>query len=211
MQHFIRKVFSLKDLKYSWLLLISVISFYITYYLDLLYNPAHVPIIALIGYGVAFIIAAIWGGFNYIGHIKVNALYQKHNDIHAFVSQLAMSYEEKMELQAYLEDYTTDQINQGKSENEAAREAINQFKIKEFSSLLKNTMIFNLHAHYYLGGYVFIAVITGLILKLISVFCPFLPLLVIAYTLFTFGFGFIGMFFIYKLLDAVLYKKLRGE
>jgi hypothetical protein len=209
MQLLINKVFSLSDIKYAWLLLISIISFVGTFYLDLYYNPSFVQTAALAGYGLAFIIAALWGAFNYIGHLRINAMYQKNNDIPAFVDQLALSNEEKLELQAYLEDYVIDLVSQGKTREEAAKEAINQFKVKEFSSLSKNTMIFNLHAHYYLGGYACLALLGGLTLIVIHANFPLLVFLVGKYTLLAYGVGFIGLFFIYKLADIILYKKLR--
>ena len=211
MKHFIKKAFSLKDIKYSWLLLVSVIIFAVTFYLDLYYIRAFVQMTALTGYGLAFFLAALWGALNYIGHIRINAMYQKNNDISAYVDQLALDDEEKMELQAYLEDYVQDQVSKGKAKEDAAKEAISQFKVKEFSSLSKNTMIFNLHAHYYLGGYAVLALLFFLILILIHTVFSFLSLLVGAYTILVYGIGFTGLFFIYKLLDIILYKKFKSE
>lgn len=207
MKHFWKKVFSLQDIKYFWLLMISFIGFDATYYFDLYYDPQFVQTKALIGYGSTFMLAVIWGIFNYIGHIRINVLYQRNHDIPSFVSQLVMNHEEKLELQAYLEDYTQDLENQGRTKDEAAKEAINQFKVQEFSSLSKNTMIFNLHAHYYLGGYAFFAILLGGVIGLIGSAISSLFLLVIQYTLFSYALGFGGLFFIYKLVDAVLYKK----
>ncbi|MBT2218015.1 hypothetical protein KK120_19625 [Virgibacillus dakarensis] len=209
MQLFTKKMFSLNDLKYGWLLLISIVTFTTTFYLDLYYEPSKVQIVALAGYGLAFIIATLWGAFNYIGHVRINVMYQKNNDIYSFVSQLTMSHEEKVELQAYLEDYIQDQVDHGKSKNEATKEAIEQFKIKEFNSLSKNTTLFNLHAHYYLGGFTFIAVIFGLITRLFYLVSPTLFLMVIECTFYVYGVAFVGLFFTYKLIDVVLFKKFK--
>ncbi|WP_027407950.1 hypothetical protein [Anoxybacteroides tepidamans] len=210
MHHLIKKAFSLNDIKYAWILLVSFISFAATFYLDLYYNPSFVQKAALAGYGLAFLIATLWAAFNYIGHLRINVMYQKNNGIPAFLEQLALSHEEKLELQAYLEDYVTGQVNQGKSKEEAAREAINQFKVKEFSSLSKNTLVFNLHAHYYLGGYAFLAILGSVVLLLLHASFFSLPWLVGAYTFLAYGVGFIGLFFIYKLVDSALYKKIKG-
>lgn len=211
MKHFIKKAFSLNDIKYSWLLLVSVIIFAVTLYLDLYYVRAFVQMTALTGYGLAFFLAAFWGAINYIGHIRINAMYQKNNDISAYVDQLALDYEEKIELQAYLEDYVQNQISKGKTNEDAAKEAISQFKVKEFSSLSKNTMIFNLHAHYYLGGYTVLALLIFLILILIYASFSSLAFLVGAYTILVYRIGFTGLFFIYKLVDVILYKKFKSE
>lgn len=210
MQYFFRKVFSLQDIKYSWLLLISVMIFMTTFYLDLHFGPSKVQMIALVGYGSAFIVATLWGASNYIGHVRINALYQKNNDIQAFVSQLAVNKEEKKELQMYLEDYAQDQVNQGKARNEAAKEAIGQFKIGEFSSLSKSTMIFHLHAHYYLGGWALIAMLAALIFILMGNAFSSLFVLVLGYTFLFFGVGFVVLFCIYKVVDVALYKKIKA-
>ncbi|WP_050180465.1 hypothetical protein [Domibacillus robiginosus] len=211
MQHFVTKAFSLNDIKYSWLLLISIIIFGVSFYLDLYFIPAFVQITALLGYGGAFILAALWGALNYIGHIRINALYQKNHDIFAFVDQLALDHEEKLELQAYLEDYVHDQINNGKTKEDAAKEAISQFKVKEFSALSKNTMLFNLHAHYYLIGFSFLAFLAFFILLLAHTSSSSLFLLAGAYTILAYGIGFAGLFFVYKVVDIILYKKLKDE
>jgi hypothetical protein len=106
-----------------------------------------------------------------------------------------------------LEDYIIVLVSQGKTREEAAKEAINQFNVIEFSSLSKNTMIFNLHAHYYYGGYACFALLGGLLLILIHANFPLLLLLVGGYTILAYRVGFIGLFFIYKLADIILYKK----
>ncbi|MCD4840189.1 hypothetical protein LRS37_15240 [Neobacillus sedimentimangrovi] len=60
-----------------------------------------------------------------------------------------------------------DLVSHGETKEEATKKAIEQFKIKEFTSLSKNTMLFNLPAHYYLGGFTFVSVIVGLLLRVL--------------------------------------------
>ncbi|MFB4168261.1 hypothetical protein [Virgibacillus sp. JSM 102003] len=211
MENLFHKVVSLKDLKYSWILITSIIVFCITLYLDLKYNPSHVPIKALVGYGSALIISVCWGVFNYIGHVRVNAMYRKSNDIHAFVNSLAMNQEEKLELTMYLEDYTQDLTNQGKTKEEASQIAINHFKIQEFSTLSKDTQLFNLHAHFYLWGYASIAALCSLVLLFISnvVVKSSLILIVLETAFAVTFFGCSLLFFIYKIIDVMIYRKLK--
>ncbi|WP_079529317.1 hypothetical protein [Halobacillus hunanensis] len=210
MKHLYRKVVSLKDIKYGWLLVISILLFMVTLYFDLYYDPSHVPIQAAFGYGIAFIVGVIWGAINYISHIKVNILYRKNNDIITFVDNLAMVQEEKMELQTYLEDYTEDLMTQGMEREKAVKLAIDHFKIREFSSLSKDTQIFNLPAHYYLWGYTGIAGILCLSSLYVTnaLITSSLTLIVIEAALFAYGFGFAALFFVYKLIDTMLYRKL---
>ncbi|AIM17192.1 hypothetical protein HW35_13840 [Bacillus sp. X1(2014)] len=208
MGNFIIKLFSFKDLKYGWLLSVSFVIFTLTLFFDLYIEPAYVQLPSLAGYGIAFIIASLWGSVNYIGHIKINALYQKSNDIHAFVNQLAINDEERQELQAYLEDFVQDLVSHGETKEEATKKAIEQFKIKEFTSLSKNTMLFNLPAHYYLGGFALVSLSVGLLLRVLYIIFPSLFLLVLASSLFAYGVGFMGLFFVYKIIDAIIYKKL---
>lgn len=208
MEKLIKKIFSLYDLKYIWLLLISFIAFYITFYLDLLYEPSYVQLTALAGYGCAFITASVWSVLNYINLIKFNIMYKKSSDINAFVDQLTISREEKLEIQGYLEDYIEDLISSGKQRADATREAIESFKVKEIISSSKNSRLFNLHAHYYLLGYSFIMVITGLLLRIIYLNINSLLLLSLEWLLYLYGIGFTGLFVVYKLFDIVLYKKI---
>ncbi|MFY0758609.1 permease prefix domain 1-containing protein [Metabacillus dongyingensis] len=128
-----KKIFSLGDIKYSWILSLSAIFFGITNYLDRMYSndPAWVHA----GYWISFAIAVLWGVLNYISHIRMNNMYKKQDDLQLYVNQLVMSEEDKLELRTYLEDYVQDLMKQGNTEADAMREAINQFKVKEFLSL----------------------------------------------------------------------------
>lgn len=209
MEHLFHKVISLKDLKYSWILMISIVVFCITLYLDLKLNPSQVPMQALVGYGSALIISACWGIFNYIGHLRINAMYRKSKDIHAFVYNLAMNQEEKLELKMYLEDYKQDLVSQGNTEEAASQIAINHFKIKEFSSLSKDTQLFNLHAHFYLWGYAILTALCSLVLLFTTnVAVDSSLILIVLETVFAvICIGFSCLFFLYKMMDAMIHCK----
>jgi len=204
------KMFSLSDIKYAWLLILSIVVCGTFFYVDRTSDPDD-QILLSIGYSVSFALAVLWSGVNYIGHIRINAMYRKQNDIEAYVEQLAMSGEDKTELRNYLEDYAQDLMNQGKSREEATEEAISQFKVKELLSLSKNTSLFQLHAHYYLFGWAIAAFTLLLLLAVLNgIFLSSPLLLIIAETIFAaYGAAFIFLFFIYKMLDALLYQKLR--
>ncbi|WP_257348680.1 hypothetical protein [Pseudalkalibacillus decolorationis] len=208
-----KKIFSLKDITYSWILIVSVLLFIVTMYLDLYNDPTSVQVLPMGSYLLAFLIAVLWGVLNYIGHIRINAMHQKYNDIQAFVSNLVLDNEEKLELQAYLEDFSRDLVSKGLSKHDSDKEAIQQFKVEEFNSLSKNTTLFNLHAHYYLWGYVCITLISFTCLFLFSemVFLSSLIINVLIATFFCYGVGLGGMFFLYKLFDAMLYKNVHVE
>jgi hypothetical protein len=96
----IKKIYSLKDIIYAWLLVISKVLFGFSFYIDRI--NLNDPIWLLIIFFISFAIAILWGTVDYIGHIRMNAMYQKQNNIRAYVNQLAMSEEDKLELQTYL-------------------------------------------------------------------------------------------------------------
>ncbi|MFS0562046.1 hypothetical protein AB1K91_15020 [Terribacillus sp. 179-K 1B1 HS] len=209
MSQYMRKIFSLGDLKYSWILLLSSLLFGITNFTDQLYSGD--PIWVLISYLISFSIAVLWGAINYISHIRMNNMYKKQDDIQLYVSQLAMSEEDKQELQTYLADYVQDLIQQGNSEADATREAINQFKVKEFLALSKNTMFFNLHAHYYLIGWTIVSILASILVWILEV--TMLPYPLITFTIesifIAYSIGLFGMFILYKIIDAMIYRKFK--
>ncbi|NYV66859.1 hypothetical protein HYI36_16435 [Bacillus sp. Gen3] len=211
MSKIMRKVFCLRDIKYSWLLLLSIAFGFLVFYIDR--SDMKDPGWLTIGYLLAFALAVVWGVINYIGHIRMNVMYQKQNNIQAYVENLAMGKEDKLELQHYLEDYAADLIMQGKPKNEAAKEAINQFKVQEILSLSKDTMLFNLHAHYYLIGWAILAAIVDIIIWLL--YGGFYPssqlLLIIGLILIAYGMGFIALFCGYKLMDSFIYRKINEQ
>lgn len=210
MSHLIPKVFSLSDMKYGWCLLLSMLLCVVSYYADRLINPEDQFWIAA-GYTLSFAVAVVWGAINYIGHMRVNVKFQKHHDIEAYIQQLAMSQEDRLELQNYLEDYAKDLMGAGKSREDASREAISQFKVKELMSLSKNTTLFDLHAHYYLFGWTIFAIILFIVIGTAGyVWFPSSPHLLITLSILAaYGAGLSGTFFVYKVLDVLIYKKVK--
>lgn len=209
MSQIIRKIFSLGDINYSWILILSAVLFGISNYADRLFSND--PIWVHTGYWISLAVAVLWGTLNYISHIRMNSMYKKQDDIRLYVNQLAMSEEDKLELKIYLEDYVQDLIKQGNTEADATREAINQFKVKEFLSLSKNTLLFNLHAHYYLIGWTIIFIIVSILVWLLEFsiipYPSFTTTIVI--TLIVYAFGLFGMFFLYKIIDAAIHQKFK--
>ncbi|MFC4402695.1 hypothetical protein [Gracilibacillus xinjiangensis] len=204
----LKKITSLTDIKYFWILLVSIAVFVVTLLIDYYDNPAHTPFNVLVGYGIAIIIGGVWAIFNYIGHIKVNVLYRKSKDLSSFVERLVLDKEEKTELLAYMEDYAQDLVHQGRSYKEATAVAINQFKINEFDRLSKDSTIFHLPAHHYLIGYAFVATVLFVLWLWIGntiISSPFIT--VLEATCFSYASGFIVAYFLYKLIDIMIYKK----
>jgi hypothetical protein len=204
MKNMLRKIFNLSDIKNSWLLIISMIIFLFSLHTEKI-KSANMPL-----YALAILSAVIWGILNYINHIKVNANYKKFDDIETYVDNLVISKDEKLELKSYLEDFAADLISQGKTKAEAVQIVINQFRVQEFSSLSKNNSILNLPIHYYLLGYVFVDIALILILEClrITILTSSFWLSAIEFMLTTYGVGLIGLFFLYKMFDAVISKKL---
>lgn len=209
MKHALNKIFNLSDIRYGWLLLISMGIFIASLYYGKM-TPQITPTVEWMTYGSAFILAVVWGIFNYIDHIKVNANFKKYDHIEAYVENLLMSRDEKTELKAYLEDYAEDLASQGKTKEEAVKIAIEQFRIQEFTSLSKNNSLLNLPIHYYLIGYTLIAAMAVMLLQLLAstIFPDFFLLSAVEFTFFSYGIGFIGLFFLYKLMDVILSKKI---
>ncbi|MPN44938.1 hypothetical protein SDC9_192505 [bioreactor metagenome] len=149
---------------------------------------------------------------NYIAHIKVNANYKKYDDIKTYVDNLVMSKDDKLELMAYLEDFAADLSSQGKTKAEAVQIAINQFRVQEFSSISKNNSVLNLPIHYYLLGYVLVDIVLVVVLALLTntVFHVYFWLSAFEFTLAAYGVGFLGLFFLYKIFDAAISKKINS-
>lgn len=204
MKNTLRKIFNLTDIKNSWLLIASMIIFLLSLYTEKV-KGAIIPL-----YALAIVSAVIWGILNYINHIKVNANYKKFDNIETYVDNLVINKDEKLELKSYLEDFAADLISQGKTSKEAVQIAINQFRVQEFSSLSKNNSILNLPIHYYLIGYVLIDIALILILEFlrITILASSFWLSAIEFMFIVYGVGLIGLFFMYKMLDTVISKKL---
>ena len=208
MKRFLSKIFDLSDIRYSWLLLISMGVFILSLYNGKI-HPQLPPIYDWVTYGSAFSLAVVWGILNYIDHIMLSAWFKKCNDIEAYVENLVMSKDEKQELKSYLEDYVQDLVLQGKTQPEATKMAIDQFKVQEFTSLAKNSSLLKLPIHYYLIGYTVLALAMTVILHLVSsmVIWTFW-LLSLEFTLVIYAVGFLSLFFLYTLMDMVVAKRI---
>lgn len=212
MNQLTRKIFNLSDLRYSWLLLISMGIFLASLYNSKI-NLELTPMVELATYASAVITAMVWAILNYIAHIKVNANYKKYNNIDAYVDNLVMGKDERAELKAYLEDFVNDLVSQGQTQENAVKIAIDQFRVQEFTALSKTNPLLNLPIHHYLVGYIVIAMILGISLQVLTatLFPHSFLLLSIEFMLFNYGIGFVGVFFMYKLIDSVLSKKIAAD
>ncbi|MDF2935585.1 MAG: hypothetical protein K0Q90_958 [Paenibacillaceae bacterium] len=210
MRNFIRKVFSLAELRYSPVLLLSIVICVIAFFIDEHVDPKDQLWLA-VTYYVSFSLAALWCGINYIGHIRMNNLYRKHADIGAYVEQLAMSTEDKTELRNFLEDFAADLEGQGRTRQEAAKEVISQFQIREFLAMSKHTSPFESHGHHYLMGYGILFLGASLIALAAELLLSHPPLvwLIISSVAGVYGICFFGVYVLYKLLDRFIYNKLK--
>ncbi len=209
MKLLIKKVFNLSDIRYLWLLLASMLLFIFSLYNNKV-NPDISVAIEWLTYGTSIICAFVWSVLNYIDHIKINALYRKHNSTEAYVDSLAMKKQEKEDLKTYLDDFVKDLEANGKTKDEAVKIAISQFQVQEFTSISKNSGILELPAHHYLIGYVLIfTAVAILFLCLINAaFRDVFLLHAIYFMLILYSISFVGLLLFYKLLDIIVAKKL---
>lgn len=209
MNNLYKKIFNLTDISYSWLLLGSMFAFIAAFYIGKM-NPQMTEAMEWITYGSIVALPTIWGVLNYIDHIRLNARYKRFDNIDVYVDNLIMSKDEKAELKGYLEDYSRDLMSQGKTREEAVKTALSQFAIQEFVSISKNSSIINLAIHYYLVGYTIIALGLALLLQLITsiLLVKSYLLLVVKFMFTAYGIGFIGLYFLYKLMDTILSKNI---
>lgn len=71
--------FSFQQIKHKWILLVSIVVFFVTYFIDLL-SPREKPVsLFVMGAVVATLIAAVWAIINYVSHLKVNPLYKDNS------------------------------------------------------------------------------------------------------------------------------------
>jgi len=209
MNIFIKKVFNLSDIRYSWLLLVSMLFFISSLYYNKI-NPEISTMLELITYGGAVALAIVWSILNYIDHFKINVQFRKYDNIDVFVDNLVMNKQEKEDLKSYLYDFVKDLQQHGKTEDEAIKTAIAQFQVQEFTSLSKNNGIFELPSHYYLLGYI---IIFAAAIVVIGVFTntilgdSFL-LKAINFTLNLYSIGLLCLLFLYKLIDKLITKKI---
>lgn len=210
MRNWTRKTFSLAELRYSPVLLLSIVICVAAFYIDEHVNPGDQLWLA-VTYYISFSLAALWCGINYVGHIKMNNLYRKHADIGAYVEQLAMSTEDKTELRNFLEDFAADLEEQGRTKEEAAKEVISQFQVREFLAMSKHTVPFETHGHHYLLGCGIL--LLGVCLTALAAGAlwgqHFLVWLIISSVSGVYGACFFGVYALYKLLDRLIYNKLK--
>ena len=201
----IKRIFNLIDIKYPWLLLISMLAFIIALCFNRIYPDAFTRI-EIVVYSAVFLIALLWSILNYVGHLQISAIYKKHDNIEAFIKKLTMSKEEKAELTEYLNDFIKDLEENGNTHEEAVKTAISHFQVKEFTQSEGN--IFETPIHYYLLGYVSIFVELIIVIQCIDLIIslPFI-ILAVSFMLMLFSVAFICLFFIYKLIDVTIAKK----
>lgn len=209
MNSIIKKIFNLSDIRYSWLLVISMLFFIFSLYNNKI-NSDLTATVEYITYGTAVGLAFVWSILNYIDHIKVNVLLRKYDNIDIFVDNLVMNKQEKEDLKSYLNDFVKDLEENGKTKEEAIKTAIAQFQVQEFTSLSKSNGIFELPVHYYLIGYIIIFVVAIVIIGVFTgtILEDFFLLHAINFTLNLYCIGFLGLIFLYKLIDILVAKKM---
>jgi hypothetical protein len=209
MKLFIKKVFKLSDIKYFWLLLTSM-SIFVFALCNNKANPDISTTMEWLTYGGALACAFVWALLNYIGQIKINALYRKHNSIDTFIDSLVMNKEEKDDLQTYLNDYVKDMEKNGRTKEEAVKTAIAQFQVQEFTEISKYSRLFELPTHYYLLGYVVIFGALIIVTKfLLATAIPNIFFLyAIIFTLILYAFAFIVLMMLYRVIDVLITKKI---
>lgn len=209
MKLWIKKIFNLSDIRYPWLLLLSMILFVFSLYNNKV-NPDINVRLELLTYGTSIGCAFVWSVLNYVDHIKVNAIYKKSDNIDSYVNSLIMKKDEKEDLKQYLNDFVKDLESNGKTRDEAVRTAISQFQVSEFTSLSKNTGILELPSHYYLIGYV---IIFALVMILTQVMISMglggrFWLYAINFILILYSLAFLGLLLLYKLIDTLVARKI---
>lgn len=201
----IKRIYNLTDIKYPWLLLISMLAFIMALNFNRTYPDAFTRI-EIVVYGAVFLVALLWSILNYIGHLQIGAIYKKYDNIEAFIERLTMSKEEKAELTEYLNDFVKDLEENGSAHEEAVKTAISHFQVKELTQSQGN--MFETPTQYYLLGYVSIFVALILVIQCVDliVSLPFI-VLAVSFMLMLFSAAFICLFFIYKLIDVMIAEK----
>lgn len=209
MNLFMKRMFNLSDMRYKWLLFASMLLFVLSLYNNKI-NPDMGTAMEWLTYGSSVICAFVWSILNYVGHIKLNTLYRKHDSIEAYVDSLAMKKQEKDDLKTYLDDFVKDLEANGKTKDEAVKIAISQFQVQEFNSISKNSGILELPSHQYLLCYVliFMAAVIFILCLVNTVFREVFFLKAIYFMLILYSVAFIGLMFLYKLLDVIVSKKI---
>jgi hypothetical protein len=202
----IKQAYRLSGIKYSWILLISMIAFMLSLYFHRIYRNEFSDF-EIASYGLSFLIALVWSVLNYFGHLKLNRLFKKYDDIDVFVEQMHMRAEEKEEFTQYLNDYVKDLVQHGEPYESAVKKAINSFQVQEFSEV-KGGDMFEKPAHYYLLGYTSVFIAAIIILQTIDGFFPAQFILSsLSLTLGLYAAAFFILFFLYKAIDELLPQK----
>ncbi len=206
MMNKVKRIYDLTDIKYPWLLLLSMVAFVLSLYFNKL-HPNIGPNAEMVIYGSSIAIALIWSILNYISHLKLNAIYKKHDDITVFVEHMAMKKDEKIELIQYLNDFVKDLEEKGDAHEVAVKKAISQFQVQEFLAA-QDGDLFEKPTHYYLLGYASIFVGVILIIQCLNIIFP-VPFIVSAanFMLELYSIAFFFLFFLYKLIDSLISKK----
>ncbi|WP_044477210.1 ammonium transporter [Paenibacillus antibioticophila] len=206
-------MFNFQQLNYKMLIAASMLLFAVIVYIDRSSVNDNLVIVQS-GYWTSFGLATIWGIINYISHIQYNVTSAiLHGDIEEYVDKMKLSIEEAQELKTYLADYASDLVIQHHlSEKDARTRAMNEFNIKEIHQLMKDKNLFIFMKHTYLLGYAAVFTALFLLLSVISSYVGWSTTMVsIISMLIIYTFGFIGMFILYKFLDAIFRKKLYGD
>lgn len=202
----LKRFYQLSDIKYPWLLFLSMIAFVLALYFNRLYPDIYARLEIII-YGAVFAIALVWSILNYIGHLKINTIYKKHDNLEAFVERTSMNKEEKMELLQYLNDFVKDLEENGETHENAVKKAISHFQVQEFSEA-QGGNIFEMTTHYYLLGCASLFIGAALIIQILNMIisAPFI-IMAAVFMLYNYGVAFLCLFFLYKLIDNLISKK----
>lgn len=199
----LKKIFNLTDIKYFWLLALSMVTFVISLYLNKILSGININEGMI--YSICFFIAILWSILNYISHLKINPMHKSYNTIESFVANLKMDKEEKAELTQYLNDFVDDLVEKGNTHDEAIKIAIRNFQVQEFSE--SNNSLFEMHVHYYLIGYGIILIGIIIVLQCLNMFFPnVFIILALNFTCGLYAFALFCLFFIYKFIDYLIEK-----
>lgn len=202
----IKRVYSLSEIKYPSMLLLSMSAFIMSFCIGRYYRDL-TPAAEAAMYGIGFAIALIWSILNYMGHLKLSRIYKKYDTIGTFVEYMTMEDDEKIELIQYLNDFVKDLEERGENHENAVKKAISHFQVQEFSEI-RGSDIFEKHSHYYLFGYVSIFLGAFLVISLLNAIVHITFILAaINLTLVIYGIGLFLLFFLYKLIDILMAKK----
>lgn len=201
----IKKCFRFQEIKYPWVLLVSMILFVAMLFVNRLF-PQDFAKIENIAYGIVCLTALLWALLNYHAHLKAYALCGGHNSVEGFLEQLCLSREEKEELAEYLNDFVSDLESSGNTHAQAVSQAIGQFQVKEF--IQGNAL--QTGSQYYLLGYGLLFTVISFIIEVLKLLFP-LPFFLSAFSFMfvCFGVGLIGLFFVYKLTDILLKNRMQ--